>query len=126
MQVHDNCTAANPGLSGYICYAGTWQPDHVDSTGHICNKFLAYGPQIHIYTRRTCMYHTSWANRSHLWNSPDWATASEMPGDKTAGFQPSALSKHPEELGKSSQERRRIIHLKNIPSNTTSSRNKYA
>lgn len=28
--------------------AGRWQPDHVDSTGYIYDKFLTYGPQMHI------------------------------------------------------------------------------
>lgn len=30
---------------------GTWQLDHIDSTGYIYDKFLAYGPQIHLHTQ---------------------------------------------------------------------------
>lgn len=38
--------------------AGTWQPDPVDSTGYTYDKFLTYGPQMHICTHRTsCTTH---------------------------------------------------------------------
>lgn len=104
---------------------GTWQPDHVVSTGYIYDKYLAYAhTNTPLHTQG--MHHTPLANWSRLWSSPDWATAPEMPGDKAAGFQPSALSKHSEVLDKTSQGRRRITHLRNPQSNTTSSRNKHA
>lgn len=37
---------------------GTWQLDHIDSTGYIYDKFLAYGPQItSTHTGPACTTH---------------------------------------------------------------------